>query len=59
MKKYFEYLDRLRDFGVTNMFGAASYLQQEFPELSFDHAKAVQILRTWMDSHRKGGDGSC
>lgn len=59
MKKYFDYLDGLRESGVTNMFEAASYLQQEFPELSFDHAKAVQILRAWMDSRRKGGDGSC
>lgn len=56
MKKYFEYLDRLRDSGVTNMFGAAAYLQQEFPELSFDHAQAVYILREWMASYGDGGN---
>lgn len=53
MKKYFDYLDNLRDSGVTNMFGAVPYLQEEFPELSFDHAQAVYILRQWMDSHRR------
>ncbi len=56
MKKYFDYLDRLRDSGVTNMFGAVPYLQQEFPELSFDRAQAVYILRQWMEGHRNGGD---
>ncbi len=56
MKKYFGYLDHLRDSGVTNMFGAVPYLQQEFPELSFDRAQAVYILRQWMKGHRNGGD---
>ena len=49
MKKYFDYLEQLRH----------SYLQQEFPELSYDHAQAVYILREWMRGHRKGGDGQC
>jgi hypothetical protein len=44
MKKYFDYLDRLRDSGVTNMYGATPYLQRKFPELSFDHAQAVYVL---------------
>ena len=48
MKKYFDYLDALRDSGVTNMYGAVPYLQQVFPELSYDHAQAVYILREWM-----------
>lgn len=57
MKKYFEYLDRLRESGQTNMYGATAYLQREFPELSFDRAQAIYILRAWMDSHRtEGGD---
>lgn len=59
MKKYFDYLDCLRESGVTNMFGAVPFLQQEFPELSFDHAQAVYILREWMESHVNGGDGQC
>lgn len=58
MMKYFEYLDRLRESGVTNMFGAVPYLQQEFPELSFNRAQAVYILREWIASYRNGGDES-
>ena len=56
MKKYFDYLDALRDSGVTNMYGAVPYLQQEFPELSYDHAQAVYILREWMAHYQRGGD---
>ena len=56
MMKYFEYLDRLREPGVTNMFGAVPYLQQKFPELSFDRAQAVYILRQWMASYGDGGN---
>ena len=56
MTKYFEYLDHLRESGVTNMFGAVPYLQQEFPELSFDRAQAVYILRQWMASYGDGGN---
>lgn len=56
MMKYFEYLDRLRESGETNMFGAVPYLQQKFPELSFDRAQAVYILRQWMASYGNGGN---
>ena len=44
---YFSYLDDLRDSGVTNMFGAAPYLQEEF---GLDRNAARDILRQWMDS---------
>ena len=42
------YLDRLRASGTTNMFGAASYLVAEFPELSLTEAR--DILIQWMES---------
>ena len=29
-KKYFEFLDELREAGQTNMFGAIPYLQNKF-----------------------------
>ena len=45
---YFAYLDELRESGVINMFGAARYLQREFPELSQNQAKTV--LQDWMSS---------
>ena len=44
LKKYFDYLDHLRDSGATNMFGAVPYLQKKFPELGFDKARAREVL---------------
>ena len=29
-EEYFDYLDNLRESGVTNMFGASPYLQEAF-----------------------------
>lgn len=59
MEKYFVYLEQLRQSGETNMFGAVPYLQREFPELSFDRNKAVQVLRVWMDSVQKKEESEC
>jgi len=47
-KSYFEYLDTLRDSGVTNMFGAVPYLMNEYPKLSTDEAK--KVLKNWMET---------
>lgn len=52
MEKYFEFLDNLRDSGVTNMFGALPYLQRDFPELALDEIRAREVLTTWMASKR-------
>lgn len=41
-----EFLDDLRESGETNMFGAAPYLMEEFPELTRQEAKA--IVQQWM-----------
>lgn len=49
-KKYFDYLEKLRESGVTNMFGAVPYLMNEFPELS--RVEAQQILIAWFDSFK-------
>lgn len=43
----FEYLNTLRESGVTNMFGASPYLQEAF-DISKNEAKA--ILSAWMKS---------
>lgn len=43
--KYYDYLEELRLSGVTNMFGAAPYLQQEF---DLDKQQSVGILMAWM-----------
>ncbi len=55
MEEYFEYLEQLRESGVVNMFGAAPYLQAEFPELEQDKKRAGEILWAWMDSYKEGG----
>jgi hypothetical protein len=51
-----EFLDDLRESGATNMFGAAPYLADEFPDLANDCAsfhsspKAREVLGYWMHS---------
>ena len=42
---YYQYLEELRQSGVTNMFGAAPYLQEEF---GLDRREAEKILLSWM-----------
>lgn len=46
-EQYFNYLNQLRDSGVTNMFGATPYLMKEF---SLTKAEAVEVLSAWMRS---------
>ena len=46
-KKYSNFLVALRDSGVTNMFGAAPYLQSEF---GLDKREAREVLANWMRS---------
>jgi hypothetical protein len=45
-EEHLEYLDELRESGETNMYGARSYLMDEFPELN--KKEAGQILTYWM-----------
>jgi hypothetical protein len=54
-EEYFKYLDGLRQGAVTNMYGAAPYIQREFG-VSYDEAES--ILREWMKtfSDRHGGE---
>lgn len=46
-EKYYRYLDGLRESGVTNMFGARPYLQEEF---GLDVKTAASILTDWMNT---------
>ena len=48
MNEYYEYLDFLRESGVTNMFGAAPYLEDRF-DLSRQEAR--KILIEWMEQY--------
>ena len=43
--EYFAFLDVLKESGETNMFGAGSYLQEEFNMNKYD---ARKILSAWM-----------
>jgi len=40
------FLDDLRESGETNMYGAASYIYQAYPELAKKEAR--QVLEYWM-----------
>lgn len=44
-----EFLDELRESGVTNMFGASPYVRSKF---GVDSKKADSILLEWMDSFK-------
>lgn len=44
----FDFLDTLRDSGVTNMWGARPYLQETF---GFDRDTAARWLTRWMESY--------
>lgn len=47
LTEYLAYLDDLRLSGKTNMYGAASYLQQEF---DLSRKEAREILFYWMET---------
>lgn len=46
-QEHLEYLDELRESGVTNMFGAAPYLQRAF---GLSPEDAQQSLIEWMET---------
>ena len=48
-RMYYAYLDELRESGLIDMFGAAKFLEREFPELNY--GQAVSVLHGWMESH--------
>ena len=50
-EEYLDYLDKLRESGITNMFGAAPYLQAEF-DLTKQEAKDVLVY--WMRTFPRG-----
>lgn len=46
--EYWIYLEKLRRSGVTNMFGASPYLEEEF---SLSRNEARNILADWMRNY--------
>ena len=45
--EHFNYLDGLRESGVTNMFGAGSYLEKD---MGCDMKTAKAALKAWMET---------
>lgn len=43
----FEYLDELRESGVTNMFGAVPYIEAAF---DVKRSEASKLLGEWMET---------
>jgi tRNA uridine 5-carbamoylmethylation protein Kti12 len=44
-EKEFKYLERLRQSGVTNMYGAGPYLREEF---NISKEESYEILKQWI-----------
>jgi len=49
-EEHLKYLDGLRESGITNMWGAAPYLADEF---GIEKQESREILFYWMDSFAK------
>ena len=49
LSEYFDFLENLRESGVTNMFGAVPYLVDEF---AIDKSEALDILGRWMETYQ-------
>lgn len=45
-QEVFEYLNKLRESAVTNMFGAGAYIQSEF---GIDKKEANTLLAKWIE----------
>ena len=50
-EEVFEFLDILRESGVTNMFGARPYVMDEFPKLN--EKEAGGMLSEWMKTFKE------
>ncbi len=49
-QEVFDYLDTLRESGVTNMFGAGPYIEAEF---GVDKKEARRLLLEWMKQFKR------
>ena len=47
-QEYYDWLEELRQSGITNMLGASPYLAEEF---GLSRTEAREILSDWMDGH--------
>lgn len=49
-EQVFDYLDKLRERGITNMFNATSYIRSTF---GIDKFEANNLLKDWMKTYPK------
>lgn len=54
--QYWNFLEGLRQSGVTNMFGATPYLLEKFDELHGNKREAQKILMSWMQHYEDDYD---
>jgi hypothetical protein len=47
-QEFFEYLETLRESGVINMYGAATYLQEAF---DLTRSQSRELLKEWMENY--------
>lgn len=52
-KEAFEYLNDLRESGITNMFGAGPFLQNY---MGLERDRATELLFLWMEVFQADGD---
>ena len=52
-EEIFEYLEELRQSGITNMYGAGTFLEQDF---ELEPPRASELLLEWFDFKRKVAD---
>ena len=45
---YYQYLESLRQSGITNMFGAAFYLVEVY---ALSQGEASEVLASWMENY--------
>ena len=52
-KEVFQYLNKLRESGVTNMYGASPYIQSKF---GLDRQDSRILLSIWMSNFSEEGN---
>ena len=55
-QEYFLFLNRLRESGVTNMWGSPAYLQREFDLSDKDAQNTVSSWMKWVSDNPKNRD---
>ena len=56
MRKEFRYLNRLRESGATNMYGAAPYLEMEYDMTRREATKVVAAWIAWVNENPSNRD---